>query len=330
MSASQPLRWGIMGTGGIAAAMTNTLQVLGSPVVAVGSGTPGRATAFAAAHDIDRAVDSHAGVAELDDVDIVYVGTTNELHHANVLDAVAGGKHVLCEKSMALNADQAREMFNAAADANVMLMEAMWMRFCPFMDVLDELIAQGAVGDLTDIEAMFGFVAPPDGRWTDKYRGGGALLDLGVYPLSLVHHLVGAPSAFEAIMQIEDGVDLDTRVVSHHPSGSVASSGGTFLADAANEAVVAGPDGRLRIHAPFHHSSTITLERRAEVVESFDTSFTGHGFQFEVAEMERCVASGLTESPKRPPSDTIEVLEWMDTIRDRAGLVFPQEVRELE
>ena len=102
--------------------------------------------------------------------------------------------------------------------------------------------------------------------------------------------------------------------------------GATLLADAANEAVVAGPDGRLRIHAPFHHTSTITLERGAEVLETYDTSFKGHGFQFEVAEMQRCVASGLTESPIRPAADTLAVMEWMDAIRARVGVVFPQEL----
>lgn len=326
MNSSGPLRWGIMGTGGIAAAMANTLRAVGSPAVAVGSGTSGRASAFAVEHDIARAVDSHCAVAELDDVDIVYVGTTNDLHHRNVLDAVARGKHVLCEKSIALNAQQAGEMFAAAADVQVLLMEAMWMRFCPFIETLDELMAGGAIGEVADVEAMFGFVAPAGGRWTDRHRGGGALLDLGVYPLSLVHLLLGAPSTFETLARVQDGVDVDTRVISHHPGGSVAYIGATFLADAANDAVISGPTGRLRIHAPFHHSSTITLERGGEVVETFDTGFAGHGFRFEVAEMERCVAAGLTESPMRPSEDTLAVMDWMDAIRESVGVAFPQEV----
>ena len=315
-----------MGTGGIAGAMVDALHAIGTPVVAVGSASPERSISFAAERGVERAVDTHAAVAELDCVDIVYIGTTNELHHRNALDAIAGGKHVLCEKPLALNASQAREMFSAAAGAGVLLMEAMWMRFCPFIDTLDELIGSGVIGEVTDVEAMFGFVAPAGGRWTDRNRGGGALLDLGVYPLSLTHHLLGSPTAFEAIARVEDGVDVDTRVVSHHAGGSVGYQGATLLADAANEAVVAGPDGRLRIHAPFHHTSTITLERGAEVLETYDTSFKGHGFQFEVAEMQRCVANGVTESPIRSAADTLAVMEWMDAIRARVGVVFPQEL----
>ena len=326
MDASEPLRWGIMGTGGIAGAMVDALHAIGAPVVAVGSASPERSISFAAERGVERAVDTHAAVAELDSVDIVYVGTTNELHHRNALDAIAGGKHVLCEKPLALNAVQARELFSAAAGAGVLLMEAMWMRFCPFIDTLDELIGSGVIGEVTDVEAMFGFVAPAGGRWTDRNRGGGALLDLGVYPLSLAHHLLGSPTGFEAIARVEDGVDVDTRVVSHHAGGSVGYQGATLLADAANEAVVAGPEGRLRVHAPFHHTSTITLERGAEVLKAYDTSFEGHGFQFEVAEMQRCVAAGLTESSIRPAADTLAVLEWMDAIRESVGVKFPQEL----
>ena len=147
-----------------------------------------------------------------------------------MLDAVAAGKHVLCEKAIALNAAEAAEMFPAAADAGVLLMEAMWMRFCPFIATLDELIADGAI--------------------------------------------------------------------------------------------VAGRNGRLRVHAPFHHSPAITLERRGDVVATYDTSFAGHGFRFEIADAERCVAAGLTESLLRPAADTLAVMEWMDAIRRRVGVVF--------
>ena len=314
-----------MGTGDIAGTMTETLQSVGSPVVAVGSGSAERAAAFAAQFGIPRAVGSHQAVAEVDDVDIVYVATTHDRHYQNVLDAVAGGKAVLCEKAIALNTDEAAEMYGAAADAGVLLMEAMWMRFCPFIATLDELIADGAIGEVTDVEVFFGYVPPESRRWTDRSLGGGALLDLGVYSLSLVHHVLGSPRRFEAMAQLDGGVDVDIRVISHHGAEASATSGATFLSDPTNEAIVAGRKGRLRIHAPFHHSSTITLERRGDVVETHDTSFTGHGFRFEVAEMERCVAAGLTESPLRPAADTLAVMEWMDAIRTRVGVAFPGE-----
>ena len=314
-----------MGTGDIAGTMTETLQSVGSPVVAVGSGSAERAQAFAARYGISHAVGSHQAVAGRDDVDIVYVATTHDRHYQNVLDAVAGGKAVLCEKALALNTREAVEMYGAAADAGVLLMEAMWMRFCPFIATLDELIAGGAIGEATDVEVFFGYVPPQSRRWTNRRLGGGSLLDLGVYSLSLVHHVLGSPQSFEAMAQLDGGVDVDVRVISHHEGEASATAGATFLADPTNEAIVSGREGRLRIHAPFHHSAKITLERQGDVVATYDTSFAGHGFRFEVAEMERCVAAGLTESPLRPPADTLAVMEWMDAIRARIGVVFPGE-----
>jgi len=325
MNATTPLRWGIMGTGDIAGTMTETLQSVGSPVVAVGSGSAERAQAFAAKYEIPHAVGSHQAVAERDDVDIVYVATTHDRHYQNVLDAVAGGKAVLCEKAIALNTTEAAEMYAAAAGAGVLLMEAMWMRFCPFVATLDEIIADGAIGEVTDVEVFFGYVPPESRRWTDQTLGGGALLDLGVYSLSLVHHVLGSPKSFEAMAQLDGGVDVDVRVISHHGDEASATAGATFLSDPSNEAVVGGRKGRLRIHAPFHHSPTITLEREGDVVATYDTSFAGHGFRFEVAETERCVAAGLVESPLRPAADTLAVMQWMDAIRARVGVVFPGE-----
>jgi predicted dehydrogenase len=312
-----------MGTGDIAGTMTETLQSVGSPVVAVGSGTPVRAEVFAAEHGIPTAVGSHQAVAGAEDVDIVYVATTHDLHYQNVLDAVAAGKHVLCEKAIALNAHQAREMFAAATKAGVVLMEAMWMRFCPFIVTIDELIASGVIGEVGGVEVFFGYVPPESRRWTDRRLGGGALLDLGVYSLSLAHHLLGSPTRCEALAFVDEGVDVDVRVVAHHEGETASTAGATFLSDPTNEAIIGGRTGRLRVHAPFHHSPKITLERRGEVVETYDTSFAGHGFRFEVAEIERCVASGLTESPLRPHADTLAVMEWMDAIRSRIGVVFP-------
>jgi predicted dehydrogenase len=315
-----------MGTGDIAGTMTETLQSVGSPVVAVGSGSAERAESFAAQFGVPNAVGSHRAVAERDDVDIVYVATTHDRHYRNVLDAVAEGKSVLCEKAIALNTAEASEMFAAAAEAGVVLMEAMWMRFCPFMVTLDELIADGAIGAVTDVEVFFGYVPPESRRWTDRTVGGGALLDLGVYSLSLVHHVLGLPKRFEAMAQLDGGVDVDVRVISHHGDEASATAGATFLSDPTNEAIVSGREGRLRIHAPFHHSSTITLERQGDLVATYDTSFTGHGFRFEVAEIERCVSAGLAESPLRPAADTLAVMEWMDALRARVGVVFPGEM----
>ncbi len=319
------LRWGIMGTGGIAEAMATTLASVGSQVTLVGSPRPGAARAFADRLQIERAVDSHAAVALADEVDVVYVGTTNDRHHRNALDAVAAGKPVLCEKPLALNVREAAEMLSAANTAGVFAMEALWMRFLPFIARMDELIAEGVVGAVSHVSANFSFPASldPQRRWLNRSLGGGALLDLGVYPISLIHHLLGPPERFAASARLgSTGVDVATQVISHHAGEATAMAMCSFTADSTTEAVVAGSEGRIRLHAPFYHSRRLTVERQREVVAEYDTDFTGNGLRFEVAEVEACVANGQLQSPLRPHDDTLEVMEWLDAIRSRIGVRY--------
>ena len=322
------IRWGVMGTGGIAGAMTDTLAELGSPVVVVGSGRPGASADFAAHHGVARSVASHDAVAAAADVDVVYVATTNDQHYRNVMECVRNGKAVLCEKPLALNARQARQMSVAARDGRVFMMEAMWMSFLPFLAKVHALLGDGAIGEPTHVQSSFSFPAPidPTRRWLSRERGGGALLDLGIYPLTLVHHLLGPPRNFAAKAHLANtGVDINTTVISHHRNGSSASVMASFNAATSNEAIVAGTEARIRIHAPFYHSRKLTLERDGDVLETFDTDFDGHGFRFEVAEVERCLAAGKTESELRPHAATIAVLDWMDAIRAECGVVYQGE-----
>lgn len=322
------LRWGIMGTGWIAGDMARTLETRGSPVVAVGSSRIDAAAGFAERFRIPVAVEGHRAVADRDDVDIVYVATTNDLHHRNVLDCIERGKAVLCEKPVALNHRQAWEMLAAAKDAGVFVMEALWMRFLPFFSMMDDLIAGDIIGAVRHVDASLSFPAPTetDRRWLNPELGGGALLDLGVYPLSLVHHLLGPPLRFATSVELgPTGVDLATGVLSEHDDLTSASVYSSFTAQTADEAVIAGTEGRIRMHAPMHHSPRLTVERNHEVVESFETGFEGHGFEFEVAEVERCVGDGMVESRLRPHAATLEVMEWMDGIRAQGGVRFPAE-----
>lgn len=306
--------------------MADTLRSRQAEIVAVGSERPGAAQEFAAEWEIGNALDSHRAVATLDDVDVVYVATTNDRHAQNALDCIAAGTPVLCEKPLTINARQARAVFEAARSAGVFAMEAMWMRFLPFVERLDQIIADGKIGDIRHISATFGYQATTDParRWMNRDLGGGSLLDLGIYPLTLIHHLVGSPTSFEASAYLAStGVDTDVNVTSQHRNGVSALMTSTFTAQTANEATVAGTDGLIRIHAPFHHSPRLTVERREDAPETHDTSFDGHGFRFQVEETERCVGEGLVESPLRQHRDTLAVLEWMDAIRSRCGIEYP-------
>ena len=320
------LRWGIMGTGDIARSMVACLRDRGSPITAVGSSRPGAVAAFAEAYGIPHALGSHEAVAAHPDVDVVYVATTNDRHLENVLACVEHRTPALCEKPIALNGAETQQMFSAAEAAGVFVMEAMWMRFQPFVAEVDRLIDDGAIGPVRTITATLGFPAPVDDarRWLNRDLGGGTILDLGVYPMTLIHHLVGSPESFQAEAIIgPTGVDVETSVTSRHRADAAASWVSTFRSDTANEAIVSGPEGRLRITSPFHHSPLLVLERAGDVVEQFEVGTTTHGFEPEVAETERCIGEGLVESPLRPHGDTVAVMDWMDAIRARIGVTYP-------
>ena len=319
------LRWGIMGTGGIAASMTEALRAAGSPVMAVGSSRPGAAAAFAREWDIPMGVGSHREVAAVHDVDIVYVATASSDHYQNVLDCISSGKPALCEKPVALNVRNAAHMLETARNNEVFVMEAMWMRFLPFISELDAIIATGSIGEVLSVQADFMYMAPQDParRWLKRELGGGSLLDLGIYPLTLAHHLLGPPEEFAALARLSDtGVDIDTRVIAHHSGGATSSLSCGFTSDAANEAIIAGTEGRVRIHGPFQNAPRLSIEHRNEVTDVRDVTYEGHGLRFEIDEVEDCIAAGRLESGVRPHADTLAVMRWMDAIRSRCGVVY--------
>lgn len=321
-----PLRWGIMGTGGIARAMAETLRTMESPIVAVGSSRQGAAGAFADEWGIADAVDGHDAVARHPDVDVVYVATTNDRHLANVLACIDAGVPVLCEKPLAMGSAECEQLVRTARSAGVFLMEGMWMRFNRHLLRMDDLIAEGAIGRPNLVEASLSFFTNQDAgrRWIEPSLGGGTVADLTIYPMSLAHHVLGPPTASQVVGRLADtGVDVASVVIANHEHGAISVSTASFDSDTANRAVISGPDGRIVLHPHMHASHRITLERGTEIVEEIDTGFEGHGLHFEVRHVEECVRSGLTESPLRPLDHTLEVMAWMDEVRAKLGVVFP-------
>lgn len=323
----EKIRWGILATGSIAASFAEAVaETDGGEVVAVGSRAESTAHRFAETHGIPRWHGSYAGLLEDPAVDVVYVATTNDLHHDNTLAALAAGKHVLCEKPLALNSDQAVEMVEAAGKAKRFLMEAMWMRFQPYFFTLEELVSAGRLGTVRWIQADFGFPAPPnpDGRLFNRALGGGSLLDLGVYPLTFAYSFLGEPVEINAVATLhENGVDEQLAVALRHAGGGVASLSCSLVADASTEATVAGSEGRVRVHSPLHHSPMLSLQQAGTTVEVFDTSYEGNGLRFEAEEVHRCLRAGLLESGRVPHRDTLAVMRTMDEIRRQIGVVYP-------
>lgn len=319
-------RWGIVGTGRMARALVSAIREEGGEVVAVSSSDRSRAQAFADTHGIARAHAGHHRLVDDPDLDAVYVATTNDRHHADVLACVAAGHPVLAEKPFALNLAQAEEMVDAARAAGVFLMEAMWMRFQPAFLEVERRVAAGQIGEPRSVQADLGFAADrdPTGRLFTSDLGGGSLLDVGVYPLTFAISFLGTPTAGVAVATLDAGVDTQANAALRHDQGT-SSIACSLVTDSGMEATVSGPEGSLRLAAPFHHSGRITRRVRGEIVEEFPVPDADLRYRLEVREVHRCLDEGLIESPRMPWSFTLEVMDWLDRLRAQIGVRYPQE-----
>ena len=322
------LRWGIIGTGGIAAEMAGALRADGSEVTAVASSRRGAARAFAGEHGIEASYDSYGELTVSDDVDVVYVASTNETHMANSVMAIEAGKAVLCEKPLGINARQVERVLEASRRNRVFAMEAMWMRFLPFVEVVRTGVADGAIGELRHVAGTLSYPVPLDRtrRWLDPAKGGGALLDLGLYPMSLAMILAEAPLRTAASAVLADtGVDTQVVVSGTHSDGVTSSSMASFTAATPNDAMVVGTLGHLRIAPPMQQSTTVTLVRGDAVVETFDASFEGHGLAVEARHVAEMVGSGRIESSLWPLGTSLALVRWMDDVRSQIGVTYPED-----
>ncbi len=319
------MRWGIVGPGGIAGQFARAVaEMPEGQVVAVSSRSIVRARAFAEQHGIARAYEGVEDFVADDGIDAVYVATPHSRHEADVLAAVGAGKHVLCEKAFALDAVQAERMVAAARGAGVFLMEAMWARFLPAYRTLRSLLDEGAIGEPLMVEADFGFRAPvdPHHRLFDLGQGGGALLDLGIYPVQLCAFVLGLPERVVADGVVgETGVDETMAALLHHAGGRLGVAKASLRTPLSCTARISGTAGWIDLPAFMHCPATLTLHRMSGV-ETIDASFAGEGLRFEIEEVQRCVAEGATESSIMPLDETVALMRVLDTIREHLGVVF--------
>ena len=323
---TETVRWGVLGTGGIAEAFAGDLpRVAGAELAAVGSRTSAAADAFALAHGFARAHGSWAELAADPEVDVVYVATPHAFHLPAALQCLAGGKAVLCEKPMTLDLAGSQRLVREARSRQLFLMEAMWMRCNPAIRKLVDLIADDAIGEVTAVHADFGLQGPfaAEHRLRDPALGGGALLDLGVYPINLAHLVLGSPATVVSWGHLTpEGVDDNTGLVLGYESGAVAVLSCGLNGETRNAATITGTRGRIELPGGFFAPRSFSL-RRADTMELFELPFEGRGYQFEAEEVQRCVLGGAVESPLMPHDTTLEIMKLMDTVRDEIGVVYP-------
>jgi predicted dehydrogenase len=330
-STAQTVRWGIAATGGIAERFANGLALVpGARLAAVASRTAERAEAFGERHGAARAYGSYEALAEDPDVDVVYVASPNHRHHADTLLFLEAGRHVLCEKPFALNEGQARDMVVAARQRGLFLMEALWSRFLPAYVVLAALLEEGRIGEPLLVEGDFGFrrTVEADHRLFDLALGGGALLDLGIYPVQLASLVLGPPDRVAAVGHIgETGVDEQVAATLHHPGGQLAVVKAAIRIGSSCTARISGTHGWIHLPAFMHCPTHLDIGGRAP--ERVECGFDGEGLRFQVEHVQHCLRKGWTESPVVPLDETCTMAATLDAVRAQIGLRYPGEEAQL-
>jgi len=319
------VRWGILSTGNIAASFASDLRLLpDAEIAAVGSRSAAAAEAFAQRFGIGRAHGSWRALAEDPNVDVVYVATPHHAHAEATLLCLAAGKAVLTEKPITLDMPSAETLVATARAAKLFLMEAMWMRCFPVIHRIAGLIADGAIGDVSAVQADFGLQGPIPltHRLRARALGGGALLDLGIYPLTFAHLFLGAPASVQAWAQLnEEGVDDNTGLLLGYDSGALAALTCGVVGDTPRRAIITGTLGRIEVPRDFYRPAGFTLLRGA-VLEEVDMPYEGLGYHFEASEVQRCLREGLVESPLVPHSETLAIMAVMDAVREQLGITY--------
>jgi predicted dehydrogenase len=355
------IRWGILGTGGGARDFALGLRhVAGATLQAVGSRTPDRAANFAKTWGAAQSWGTYEQLVADPNVDVIYIATPHNSHKSDCLLALAAGKPILCEKPFACSAAEAKEVFDFAKSKNLFCMEALWTRFLPIMQKAKALIDAGELGDIQHFTAEFGFKVPFEegNRYFSKQMGGGAMLDRGVYVVSLAHYFLGKPDRVSGMSMLgKTSVDEHSSCMLGFPNGATALLSASLRVQTANEIVIYGEKGTLKIHAPLYRPTRMSLTKTNAIqkssgdagtrpegtsekllnkswfksvffriepaLKSFKNSrnaiivpYQGNGYNYEAAEVVRCLEAGLKESPIHTFQDVLDVLETMDKLKE--------------
>lgn len=316
------VRWGILATGHIAESFADDLRLIpGHSLTAVGSRSLASAQAFADSHEDPRAHGSYEELAHDPDVDVVYVATPHGRHVQDVMTCFEAGKAVLCEKALTMNAADAAMLVDEARRRGLFFAEAMWMRTNPAVRQAREMVRSGACGTIGMLHADLGFVAPTDKeRLWDPALGASALLDIGIYPLTFAHLMLGEPTAIAAAGTLSDhGIDVAGGATLTYASGAVATIGWSQVAWTSDRASMAGDRGRIDVPARFHHPDEFTYAY-GESVRTVSAPRTGRGYVHEIEEVGRCLQQGLTESELLPLDETVTIMGQLDEILAQIGV----------
>lgn len=322
-------RWGILGTGRIAGDFATGLAAEEvAEVVAVGSRSQATADSFADRFGIPNRHPTYDALAADPEVDIIYIATPHPLHKENTIACLEAGKAVLCEKPFAINAAEAQEMIDCARANGVFLMEAMWTRFLPHIREMARRIQEGQIGDIRLIQADFCYRAAidPEKRTFNPELGGGALLDIGVYPISLTHHLLGSPTRIASMAHLgETGVDELAGILFQYEDGALAVMSTAVRANSPDSLLISGTEGEIRAANRWWAPSGFTITRDGREPETVQPEIIGNGWNYQAVACGRHLREGRTEHELMPLDESLAIMRLMDGLRKEWGLRYPME-----
>lgn len=324
------IRWGILGTGMIAHKFAEGLRVLPDAVLtAIGSRSQAAADRFGDAFDVPHRHATYQDLASDPEVDVIYVSSPHPMHKEDTLLCLEAGKAVLCEKPFTMNSQESEAVIRAARERGLFLMEAMWTRYLPAVVRARQLLAEGVIGEVRMVQADFGFRAEvdPKHRLLNPDLGGGALLDVGIYTVSLASMVFGQQPA-EINSQVylgSTGVDELSGTIFRYPAGQIAVLSSSLQINTPHDAVIIGTKGSIRIHPSFWCTDGMTLTLDGQPEQVMNLPRVGNGYNYEAAEVMACLRAGKRESEVMPLDETLAIMQTLDRIRALWGLKYPTE-----
>lgn len=320
--------WGIIGLGGIAHKFASDLQdVNGANLYGVASRSLQKAQNFASEFKVGNAYGSYEDLVQNPEVDIIYIATPHVFHYEHTIMCLEHGKAVLCEKPMAVNAVLQKIMIQNSKQNALFLMEGLWTNFMPHLQKVNQLTQAKTYGKCLKVEADFSFKAEFDTekRLFNKDLGGGALLDIGIYPVYLALKLLGTPQVIKATCEFSStGVDTSNQIHFKYASGATAQLSSSFAKSTPSKAKVYFEKATVEFGSRFHETDKLDIETNSGV-DHIDFNYPSHGYQFEIEHVQDCLEKGLTQSPDWPLDASLELIETLDKIREIMGLVYKED-----
>jgi predicted dehydrogenase len=324
---NQRVKWGILGTGGIAHTFATALQVVtNSELTAVGSRDMEKATQFASEFKIPKTYGSYEELVSDPEIDVVYIATPHNLHEANTLLALDHHKHVLCEKPMGVNMKESMRMMEKAKAGNRFLMEALWSRFLPNIIKTKELIDSGEIGEVKLLTAFFSIrsINGPEHRHFNIDLCGGSILDIGIYNIFLSLFLLGKPQRFTAMAGLsEQGGDNSSSYTFKYEKDVLSVMYSSFMGESPIVAEIIGTKGKLTLEHEWFCPGKVKVTYLDGQEKIFEFDVKGNGYEYEAEETAACILAGKTQSDLWSWNDSMQLMSMMDAIRRECGIVYP-------